>query len=529
MSKEKRSHKGLKIFLGIFIPLFIVIILPISLAFIFLYDSSFNDEKYPTNLTVEKCFNDGLYSSVENTKEDGFIKFNGTEYALNSLLHSIIDINNLLDNASNYVPNYYFDINNSDLTLSIDLKLSFFKTKLKLIIEPSLHKDETNIENDYFSLKIKDIKVGRISGIYNLAKSYLKNIDDNEINNLFKSNNVTVHSDLKNGEIKYFISDLLNDCKAILISNPNESILISILNFTFNNQLVDLLVNQNESISLSLDLNGLDDNNKYKSLEKETNIDFDTYIEMLEAVINNEIISNDYKETIFSYLIFGYDKLTNNEKAIIDDLDLSIIGITNNQTYQGIQYNGVTDLNEIVNNNITYSNPYESILKIDEDEFNGFLKNQNLIGYNYLFEKEKDNHYSYNFLAIDDFYINFLNDKLYLDIGFSINGFDTSIFMDFVSTNGNDKIELSLSNVYFGELEANQETIDLLFDILVSNFKDENGVLSINKNSHSMIIDITSIFSQDIKNNLSMLGGEISCSIVGNSLIDNGYLNIKLK
>ncbi|MGM9874148.1 MAG: hypothetical protein ACI31G_04490 [Bacilli bacterium] len=531
MSKNKSSKKGLKIFLAIFIPLFIIVILPITLVFALFYDGSFNKTEYPNNTTVETKMNNALFNSVNSTKDDGLIKIGGSEYGFNELLHSTIESSGLLDESGDVISNYYIDIAKEDITLTIDLKLSFFKTKAKITLTPTLQKNSDDYLSDCFILKIKDLKVGRLGGLYCIAKSFiLENVTDEDLEQSFKDSHLTIHSDLQNGELKYYVKDLITDAKSLLSEQDFSGIFSSILSFSFENRLLDLSIKENEFISLNLDINNLDDNSTYKTVDKETNVDFEPYINKLETVVNSNIINNENKEMMFSYLIYGFDYLTDEEKLIVNGVDLSSIGITVNSLYQGITYEDSVDLKTVINNKITYSNPNESILKIDEDEFNGYLKLQDLIGYNFLLEKEiSENNFNYNYFAIDDFYINFLNDKLYLDIGFSVNGFDTSIFMDFMSINNNsNKILLSLSNVYFGNLTANEETIDLLFDILVSNFSDTTGFLTVDKVNKTITIDLFSLFSQEIKDTIAMLGGDLEFSIVGDTLNDNGYINLKL-
>lgn len=529
MGKNGKSHTGLKIFLGIFIPLFIIVILPITLIFSLFYDSSFNNEKYPTNYVLEEKINNVFYNSVENTKNDGLVNINASEYALNGLLHSVIYSSNLVDENNKIISNYYIDIYEQNITLTVDINLSFFKTKAKIIVEPKLYKN-SDFTKEYFSLKIKDIKLGRLGGIKNLIKQFLNNVDNNYIEQSFKDSGLTVHSNLEDFEIKYYIVDLVNDINKMLNSDGKQSLINSLLNFSFSNDLFDFNINENNNLSLNLKLNDLDENENFQTRDKETNINLEPYINKLETVIENQIINYDYCDTFFSYLIYGYDYLSSEDQAIIYPLDLSIIEIENNSSYKGIEYEDKKDINDIIINNFDLSNPNESILTINEDEFNGYLKTQNLIGYNYLLSKETSSSYTFNYFAIDDFYINFVDNKMYLTIGFSVNGFDTSIFMDFTNKNEVDnKLVLKLNEVRYGNILANEEIVSLLFEILSNNFKDEHGVLTIDKTNKEIAIDIAYIFPQTIKDQIELLGGDISCSIIGSSLDDNGYINIKLK
>ncbi len=140
-----------------------------------------------------------------------------------------------------------------------------------------------------------------------------------------------------------------------------------------------------------------------------------------------------------------------------------------------------------------------------------------------------DNEYKINYIVVDNFYSNIVDDHFYFIVRFNINGCPNTVIIDAKVSEeevGDFKIKFTIDDIYYGDRLANDELKSVLYDLLTTSVGGEDWVaVSFNENKE-MIIDLSSSIDSNIKNILAMQGKSGKIHIKGENISDNGYLQI---
>ena len=118
-----------KFFRGLLITLVVLIILPIALLFIFVFDTGKMSVTYDDNFTQETMTKRLVVDSLDHTVDDKQIKFSITEQDINNYIHAAIKDNEQLNK---YLTQLAIDIKDDSYVLNVSGKAWFFETRAKL-------------------------------------------------------------------------------------------------------------------------------------------------------------------------------------------------------------------------------------------------------------------------------------------------------------------------------------------------------------------------------------------------------------
>lgn len=318
--------KILKALLAIII---IVIIIVAVLAILLVNNSNvMTSEVEEDTRTVETIVKSSLVDTVANadstkTIEAGF-SVDQLNYIIGAVFRGLEE-----KEVSKYLRGAAIQAEDEDtLTLKVGAKYSIFKTVAQLTMD-------YKADGDDLVFTVNTIKLGRIKAPTKLLNTIFKKLKlDDALQNITVAGqkiDITIaysplsikiaKQNLVNLIVKAAMSDGDNVTGALLGWAANES--FSTFNFGENG--IGITIN-----TTSLEYDATRDGDLCANLD--TNV-IDTKIKTL---LDNKTITEEQAEVSANFIVRGYDALNTNQKTVVNGIDFSSIGITNNQTYAGM-------------------------------------------------------------------------------------------------------------------------------------------------------------------------------------------------
>ena len=484
-----------KFFKGLIITLVVLIILPIALAFIFLFDTSRMKVEYDDNFTVEKWSKSLVVDSLDSAPSLAKAKFVISENDINNYIHAQIK-----DNAElqKYLTQLAIDIKEDSYVLNVSGKVYFFESRAKLTAK--LTKEPVN-DKEAIVLSVDKMALGRLSHIKGLVMFFLKTfVNDSTIDALTSS--IKLHSDLDNSRLYIYMDDfrdMIN--KSVNGGSGSSEFYFSFINDFFDMNLITIDFYGDDALNINVNLEPLTGNDydatvgdnvyypmnydatttKLKIGEEEKKLSLNVIREALVSLLDKHIIQVADMPAVSDYLFQGY-KLNN-----APTFDLSSIGISDaeKETYKGFNVVSDSSVDDIIRNAAATYTGYTpsldefNIASISEADLNTFIKAQDVLGHKYFLQKEvADSKNKVNYIAIDNAYMNFYGNNSVISVGLNINGLETmlTLKLELDATASNKDLVYNVNKVYFGKEEKNlaisEDTKKTIFKTLADSMKE---------------------------------------------------------
>ena len=524
-----------KFFKALIIILIVFIIIPVALVFILFFDTGKMKVTYDDNFKNEEWSKALVVDSLDYTESDQAAKFIVTESDINNLIHAAMKDNKEL---SNYLTQLAVDIQNDQYVINASGKLYFFETRAKLHakLERKIVSNGAT-EAEAFVFSVDKLSLGRLSHLKDVVMFFLKQFLKNSTLDALTAS-LKLHTDLQHACIFIYASDLrdiLNN--AITGDNGSSGFFFSFINDFLDMNLLEFDFYGNDAFTVSVNLKRLTGNDygegqyvaynmKYDDTTTKLNINGEekklslkVIKEALKYLMDNNIIPETEMTRLSDYLFHGYDG------SYLPDADLSSIGIPIKTTYQGFNLVNAESLENTLKEGVSSFADYSSsintfdIVKLNESVINDFLKTQNVFGMKYFLTRDvKDNGVKINYIALDNAYINLLNEGCIITVGLNLNGLETIITLEMELDKNNDdssKLVYNASRTYFGKksenLSLSNDTEELIFETLA------DAVVS-DTFKFSKEGTLTIAFNNIINQSISMIN-------TGDATYDNLYKN----
>ena len=485
-----------KFFKALVIILIVFIIIPVALVFILFFDTGKMKVNYDDNFNNEDWAKALVVDSLDNTETNKAAKFIVTQDDINNLIHGAFKDNKDL---SNYLTQLAVEITDDHYIINASGKLYFFETRAKL--HATLDRkivDNGSIEAEAFVFTVDKLSLGRLSQLKEVVMFFLKQFLKNSTLDALTAS-LKLHTDLQHSCIFIYADDL----REILNSAVTDESGKSEFYFTFINDFLDKNLLEfdfygNKAFTVSVGLEKLTGNDygegqyiaynmKYEDTTtkltingEEKKLSLQVIKEALKYLVDNHLIQEKDLSKVSDFLFHGYDGV------FTPDGDFSSIGIPVKSAYHGFNLSNADSLEDTLKAGVSsfadYSPSINSfdICKLNESVINDFLKTQNVFGMKYFLTRDvKNDGIKINYIALDNAYINLLNEGCIITIGLNINGLETIITLEMELDKNNDdnsKLVYNTSNTYFGKksesLMLSNDTEELIFETL------ENAVVS---------------------------------------------------
>ena len=551
-----------KFFKGLLITLVVLIILPIALLFIFVFDTGRMAVTYDDNFTQEAMTKKLAVDSLDHTVDEKLVKFSLTEQDINNYIYAAIKDN---DKLNKYLTQLAIDIKDDSYVLNVSGKAWFFETRAKLTTTLS---KETVVsadgEKEAFVLTVKKMTLGRLTKLKEVISFFLSRYINNETIDALTAA-IHLHSDLKNSKLFIYTEDLREMInKGISGGSGSSDFYFSFINDFLDLNLIKIDFYGGESLSIDVNLERLTGNDYDASLGEnvyypmnydatttkltingeEKKLSLDVIREALVSLMNQQLINTSNLNAVSDYLFRGYNG-TNAPEA-----NLTSIGIPVKETYKGFNLVTSEDIDVILANAISTFDGYSlslnsfDIAKLKESEINLFMKTQSALGHKFFLQREvADGQNKINYIALDNAYMNLYGDAAIISVGLNINGLETwtTLKMDADKSNTDThKLVYKPADLYFGKasekLTVSDESKKVIYEALAeavnqSSFKFErDGTMTISfdslftnaVNSIDTSNPIMAQYKTFLQNN-----ADISVMIEGDAVTDNSTVKIQ--
>lgn len=517
--------------LGILIPV-LVIGTPVALAYGFCYDGSKPDVTYSENFKSDEVANNIIFESLETTKDDKLIRFGISEQNINDLFHLAME--GLNETANNYIDAPYVKIDEAKQSVDFYLHAHVPMFATKLAISTNFTYIEANGTNEAgFLFTINNVKLARLNALdlgLTVAGWF---INDQLVESLLQQAGVNMKVSLKDKTLFYSTENLMND---VVRKSGIDNIYLSMCDFVLENNLLDVSCTK-EKVGVNFNLERLTKNADYVDASKSLNLTNNMlgYIDDIETLLKDSIITIADIDNTISYLANGYDKVSGQIQTFIKNKNLSIIGINDVTTHKGFNIPIGENITQIFNKQIENIDPLDVATKqkldivFDENDLNGTLKTSQIIGKSYNFTACIGGVNKLNSIFIDDFYVNIMNNELDFVVGVNFNGLSTKLIIrSAVKEYEGKQIKLEISHIYFGEIQANEEIKKACVDFVMDALTNLTDWFKADGTNRLIFFDLTTCVNQLSDSTLKtfLKDARLSSTVRGTKLSDNGQLNI---
>ncbi|MCF0113543.1 MAG: hypothetical protein HUJ60_06160 [Bacilli bacterium] len=257
--------------------------------------------------------------------------------------------------------------------------------------------------------------------------------------------------------------------------------------------------NADEGLEIYFELSKFHNNASYcPSLAPTNLVDYDGCADYLAYLLNAEYVNeNDGMSEILTYFVKGYyrkDGTTPADASITAKIDAFVAaygddyladkgygifasGIPSIKNYHPTWYDAIfdpdhtgtdidkagfpatwnpdlTDVTKVGNLLTTSGN---TLITLEDETLSKQLHATSIYGQTFAFAA-KDEAWGITYIAIDDFYLNIVKDHLYVNLGLSLNGYETVLILscDASATHTGFQYSFDVKDVYFGEIAASE-------------------------------------------------------------------------
>jgi len=553
---ERKIRKWPFVVLIVFL---LLTILPVVIIYVVLYDANTKQVHIQNDVTLKTAGNRVMVDSLDHTLDHETMEIIVNENDMDNILH--VGLKKAVG-QSTVVKKAYMYVNKDRYNFYIDLDGNIIKTRIKVytLLEESQDKSA-------FIFKIKDIALGNASGLTGPLKDIInKYINYETVNRFVQSAGLTIEFNPDTMSMTYSKANIVKDIEK-LTNNSSNGLYFDIMDTMLKDNLVAFETATNNFMEAYVDLTKLqtnelvtDDSDHLKIQADEVS---DQVRDNLIYLANNNLIPTDEAslKTGFKYLFGGWNYINEEEQNVIKDIDMSTIGIDNNEEYKGFDLMDVNaklfeKMKDTVDVDALVNDHSVDLCSLTEQQINEYLAGRNIVGYTTLLHRQIGEEHKINYITIDNFYMNIYTPLFGDRVGkrvaemvckINVNGYHTSLTFDTLmegESAENNCLTFDIQKINFGSTAANNLTeqfFSIIYDALNKNSNDSS--LRADKENHTITLDFNEIIDyakERVQEKLDEAGqtadldttfatANINFDIVGASREDAGDMILTLK
>ena len=552
--QKKKSKAG-----WVILTLFLVFIVgPIALIYGLFYDSTSKRVELQEDFTFENVANRLIVDSLDTAPTEAMIDVKVTENDVDNLLHLAMKS---ITEKTPYVKKAYVTVRGNKYYFYIDLDGVIIKSRARISTELQISDD-----NENFIFKIKDVALGRVSGILSPAKGLIERfVTYDKIDQILANTQTDLTFDREKYALVYPKSSLIKDLGK-LTNNAAVGLYFDVMQTMVHDNMMQFEFKDNNVIEGIVDLSLLQTNELVTDDESHIRIHTEQVQEIrdnLVYLIENGTIDPTNKDLpfyAFDFMFGGWDSLNTAGQTALQDVDFTLVGISDKTSYEGLgvhdaearlidKMKSTVDAERLIDKN---TNPrYRDLCVLSEEAINEYISGRNIVGHTSLLYRETPEGWKVNYITIENFYMNIYKNSDNKNIAemvckIDVNGYVTSLtFATEMSTGEFDgsKLVFAVKDIQFGQSNADnlkEEFFDIIYDAL--NNTGDNS-LQADKENYTISVDFAGIMDyalQEAENAVEIGTGthydlssyfemsNISFAILGNDRNADGAMKLIL-
>ena len=551
---KKKSKAG-----WVILTLFLIFIVgPIALIYALFYDPASKRVELQEDFTFENVANRLIVDSLDTAPTEAMIDIKVTENDVDNLLYLAMKS---VTEKTPYVKKAYVTVRGNKYYFYIDLDGVIIKSRARISTELQISDD-----NENFIFKIKDVALGRVSGILSPAKGLIERfVTYDKIDQILANTQTDLTFDREKYALVYPKTSLVKDLGR-LTNNSAVGLYFDVMQTMVHDNMMQFEFNDNNVIEGIVDLSKLqtndlvtDDSSHIRIQSEQVQSIRDNLVYLIE---NGTIDPTDAQLPFqaFDFMFGGWKSLNSAAQEAIQGIDFSLVGITDNTTWEGFglydaeaklvdKMKNTVDAEKLVDKNLIPR--YKDLCILHEEDINEYIAGRNIVGYTSLLHRDTPEGYKVNYITIENFYMNIYKNEENKNIAemvckIDVNGYVTSLtFATEMSTGGFDgsKLVFAVKDIQFGQSDADnlkEESFDIIYDAL-NNEGDHS--LQADKENYTISVDFADIMDyarQEAEQSIEIATGNhydlssyfemsnISFEIMGNDRNADGKMKLML-
>ena len=551
---KKKSKAG-----WVILTLFLIFIVgPIALIYALFYDPASKRVELQEDFTFENVANRLIVDSLDTAPTEAMIDIKVTENDVDNLLYLAMKS---VTEKTPYVKKAYVTVRGNKYYFYIDLDGVVIKSRARISTELRISDD-----NENFVFKIKDVALGRVSGILSPAKGLIERfVTYDKIDQILANTQTDLTFDREKYALVYPKTSLVKDLGR-LTNNSAVGLYFDVMQTMVHDNMMQFEFKDNNVIEGIVDLSKLqtndlvtDDSSHIRIQSEQVQSIRDNLVYLIE---NGTIDPTDAQLPFqaFDFMFGGWKSLNSAAQEAIQGIDFSLVGITDNTTWEGFglfdaeaklvdKMKNTVDAEKLVDKNLTPR--YKDLCILLEEDINEYIAGRNIVGYTSLLHRDTPEGYKVNYITIENFYMNIYKNEENKNIAemvckIDVNGYVTSLtFATEMSTGGFDgsKLVFAVKDIQFGQSDADnlkEEFFDIIYDAL-NNEGDHS--LQADKENYTISVDFADIMDyarQEAEQSIEIATGNhydlssyfemsnISFEIMGNDRNADGKMKLML-
>ena len=551
---KKKSKAG-----WVILTLFLIFIVgPIALIYALFYDPASKRVELQEDFTFENVANRLIVDSLDTAPTEAMIDVKVTENDVDNLLYLAMKS---VTEKTPYVKKAYVTVRGNKYYFYIDLDGVIIKSRARISTELQISDD-----NENFIFKIKDVALGRVSGILSPAKGLIERfVTYDKIDQILANTQTDLTFDREKYALVYPKTSLVKDLGR-LTNNSAVGLYFDVMQTMVHDNMMQFEFKDNNVIEGIVDLSKLqtndlvtDDSSHIRIQSEQVQSIRDNLVYLIE---NGTIDPTDAQLPFqaFDFMFGGWKSLNSAAQEAIQGIDFSLVGITDNTTWEGFglydaeaklvdKMKNTVDAEKLVDKNLTPR--YKDLCILHEEDINEYIAGRNIVGYTSLLHRDTPEGYKVNYITIENFYMNIYKNEENKNIAemvckIDVNGYVTSLtFATEMSTGGFDgsKLVFAVKDIQFGRSDADnlkEEFFDIIYDAL-NNEGDHS--LQADKENYTISVDFADIMDyarQEAEQSIEIATGNhydlssyfemsnISFEIMGNDRNADGKMKLML-
>ena len=466
---------------------------PIAAAYVVFQDSGTKNVELQPNFTLSEMGKRIGVDSLDHAVDEEKLSMVVTENDMDNILETALGTTGV---KSGVVKKAYVNIDGRRYTFYVDLDAYVMKSRIKFVT--TLEESE---DGSTFIFRIQDMSIGMVTGLVKPTKAIVQRlVSEQMVNMVFKQAGLSIKFDKSLYALTYHKNDIMSDIN-MMGGNNNMGLFLNVVQTLVSKDMASFNIDSPNFLDITMDLKPLqtneyvtDDADHIKVPHEE--VGTKCRDKLVQLINEGQFDPNADKtgkqlKTVFTYLFSGgYDKLSDDDKAFMDEIDFSTIGINDKEAYKGFDLNNSDSyLNDKMKESLLsfqdLKDKKTEVTILNEKDLNNYIAGRNVIGFTTLIHRQAEDSYKINYMTVDNFYSNIYHngDEQIAEFvcKININGYPTSLTFVSNAEVGDDSIVFTIKEdgVKYGSV-ATAELTEQFFNIIMGALNNGDSTISAN-------------------------------------------------
>lgn len=278
-----------------------------------------------------------------------------------------------------------------------------------------------------YSVTLTQASAGSLEVVRGLGRLILRRADAAKIEQSLASVNLFCMVNLDTMTVTFTKENILRTAATLTGGEEDATLLHLLLDvFLDHESLLSLSLGNNNLLGAVLHLARI----RYSTEERGAlpyTYDFDAVARQVEALLAAGLVTEEQVSPVFRLLVKGYASLSDQDKAALEGVDLTSVGVTDKETYRGMMEKEQRSLSDLLTNDQFFLSSGTLLptfgVKITDDMLTEVLRSMNFVGFSLAFSGADTGRVAY--VVIEQFNLLATENHIDLEMIVNINGVQT--------------------------------------------------------------------------------------------------------